>query len=67
MKHGKLLHVTSSPHWRAETWWCKGLCIVRMGSGPYKRFVLWVTSLDLQPEQPVALLGGELCGKVDPL
>ena len=67
MKRGKLLHVRSSPYWRGETCWCKGLYRVRVGSGPYRRFALWVTSLNLGPEQLVALLGGELCGKVDPL
>ena len=67
MKRGKLLHVRSSPHWWGETCGCKGLYQVRVGSGPYKCFAGRVTSLDLNPKQPVALLGGELCGKVDPL
>ena len=61
------LLVTPSPYWRAYAWWCKGLCDVRMGSGPYRRFALWISPLDVPPEQPETLLAGELCGKVDPL
>ena len=57
MKSGKLLHVGSSPHWRGETCWCKGLYRVRVGSGPYRCFAGRVSSLDLNPEQSVALLG----------
>ena len=61
------LLVTPSPYWRAYAWWCKGLCDVRMGSGPYRRFALWISPLDVPPEQSETLLAGELCGKVDPL
>ena len=61
------LLVTPSPYWRACAWWCKGLCDVRMGSGPYRRFSLWISSLDVPPEQPETLPAGELCGKVGPL
>ena len=64
MKRGKLLHVRSSPHWRGETCWCKGLYRVSVGSRPYRRFALWVTSLDLHPEQPVALLAIQHAVKV---
>ena len=52
------LLVTPSPYWRAYAWWCKGLCDVRMGSGPYRRFALWISSLDVPPKQPVTLLVG---------
>ena len=41
------LLVTPSPYWWAYAWCCKGLCDVRMGSGPYRRFALWISSLGM--------------------